>query len=58
MDDSREYFEGRAAQCRRLAASMGDARTVDILTTAAIEFEAKAKAAAGLQPEPPTPEVA
>jgi hypothetical protein len=45
MEESREYFEGRAAQCRRLAASLGDVQTVKILSEAALEFDARALAA-------------
>jgi hypothetical protein len=53
MDEGREYFEKRAAQCRRLAASMGDARTTEILTKAALEFDAKAAAASPTLPDHP-----
>jgi hypothetical protein len=45
MDQSREYYQGRAAQCRRLAESLGDVQTVKILSEAALEFDAKALAA-------------
>jgi hypothetical protein len=45
MEESREYFEGRAAQRRRLAAGMGDIKTAQILNEAALEFDAKALAA-------------
>jgi hypothetical protein len=43
MDDSRHYFEGRAAQCRRLALSVGDTRTSEQLAELALEFDAKAR---------------
>lgn len=43
MEDSRHYFEGRAAQCRRLAQSVGDVRTIEQLTELALEFDAKAR---------------
>jgi hypothetical protein len=45
MEDSRQYFEGRAAQCRRLAQSVGDTRTTEQLTEMALEFDAKARKA-------------
>jgi hypothetical protein len=43
MEDSRHYFEERAAQCRRLAQSVGDTRTSEQLTELAQEFDAKAR---------------
>jgi hypothetical protein len=43
MEDSRHYFEERAAQCRRLAQSVGDTRTSEQLAELALEFDAKAR---------------
>jgi hypothetical protein len=43
VEDSRRYFEQRAAQCRRLAQSVGDPRTTAQLTEMALEFDAKAR---------------
>jgi hypothetical protein len=43
MDDSRQYFEQRAAQCRRLSQGIGDARTMRQLTELALEYDAKAR---------------
>jgi hypothetical protein len=43
MEDSRQYFEQRAAQCRRLAQGVGDPHTVEQLTELALEFDAKAR---------------
>jgi hypothetical protein len=45
VEDSRQYFEARAAQCRRLAQGVGDARTIQQLTEMALEFDAKARKA-------------
>jgi len=46
MDESRKYFEARAAQCRRLAQSVGDRRATEQLEEMALEFDAKAERAA------------
>jgi len=43
MVHSRDYFEGRAAQCRRLARSIDDRRANEQLTQMAEEFDAKAR---------------
>jgi hypothetical protein len=43
MEDGRQYFEERAAQCRRLAQSVGDTRTSHQLSELALEFDAKAR---------------
>jgi hypothetical protein len=45
MDDSRAYFQERAAQCRRLAQSVSDRRACEQLTEMAGEFDAEAKRA-------------
>jgi len=44
MDDSRKYYEGRAAQCRRLVEALADQRAIEALTEMANEFDAKAAA--------------
>jgi hypothetical protein len=43
MDYSRAYFEGRAAQCRRLARGVDDRRASEQLLEMAVEFDAKAR---------------
>jgi hypothetical protein len=44
MDDPL-YYEARAAQCRRLAAGVNDAKTTDALRQLAREYDASAEAA-------------